>query len=361
LAEELYIPPEAIEPKIFATSPDAALVAEIKEFIAKDGRPYLWRGHTHSRPQKGATIQYVGKFTLPARCCGEKNRARWAPCPCCHLRHPKYFKDGMIAYFPDEKVIRILGPQCFRRLNPEGHDFAYGEFEKAEKKRKQVSYLNSHLGHVPDVISTIDINMPIVTAVESARVVLRDQIDKILHTNMWSHVRDGILTVRVRKTRTTRHRDGTTSTREVDDFETYGPLPGHIMLKRSGSLALRLRQARSKLELINRGRNTAFAVKQMDEAERGYIADSLRRCLDTLTDVYEQTAEVRTFLSPVSISTLRGWGKHEGCPIKIHIDRQGHDLLVGRDEHQHQRFTLDHAFDGIIRQLPEFARRRATR
>ena len=111
------IPPESLEPKPwFQTRPGKEVVAEIVGFIKQTGKPYLWRGHTHTKPPPGSKPVYLDEFELP-----KKFRApdRRSPCPCCVPAHPK-FCDGKIAWFPSEAVIRIIGPDCFKALDAEG-------------------------------------------------------------------------------------------------------------------------------------------------------------------------------------------------------------------------------------------------
>jgi hypothetical protein len=86
------------------------------------------RYHTHSKPTKNARIVYIGRFDLPP---SHQVPDRHAPCPCCSPRAPKYSREGKIAWFPDEHVVRMIGPDCFHTLNPEGHWEAVEVFKPA--------------------------------------------------------------------------------------------------------------------------------------------------------------------------------------------------------------------------------------
>jgi len=52
----------------------------------------------------------------------------------------------MIAWFPEEGTIRIIGPECFASFNLEGHAAAYDEFRKEQEEKKNEAFLLSHLG-----------------------------------------------------------------------------------------------------------------------------------------------------------------------------------------------------------------------
>lgn len=43
-----------------------------------------------------------------------------------------FARNGKIAWFPDEHVIRMIGPKCFQTLNPEGHCEAVAQFVREE-------------------------------------------------------------------------------------------------------------------------------------------------------------------------------------------------------------------------------------
>ena len=108
---------------------------------------------------------------------GGDNGDRWAPCPCCHLHYPKYYKNGMIAWFPDQGLIRMLGPQCFRKLNPEGHDFlALAQYRKEQRIRRDIAFLLGHLHLLPEAMRAVVRGIEIAQAVDLLRAALGTRI-----------------------------------------------------------------------------------------------------------------------------------------------------------------------------------------
>src|SRR6478735_1866700 len=156
MSERLQLPAHVFtdKPK-YATRPGREIIRKIKEFIEKTGEPHMWPGHSHSRPGRHDRIVYLDTFDLPQSHRGEANRDRWAPCPCCHLHFPKYFRAGMIAWFPDQKLIRILGPQCFRKLNPEGHAIAIDQYDREQRIRRDIAFLIQNLPLLPAAMAAI--------------------------------------------------------------------------------------------------------------------------------------------------------------------------------------------------------------
>ena len=43
--------------------------------------------------------------------------------------------------------------------------------------------------------------------------------------------------------------------------------------------------------------------------------------------------EVRRFVEPVAINTLRSWGLHEGCPIPRYYSQDGQRFSFGRSDY----------------------------
>lgn len=110
MQDEIEIPDILCQLKpYFATEPSENLRADILQFISKTGSPHLWPGQTYDKPKPDSIIQYVAEFWLPSS-------KALAPCPCCRPKHGKY-RHGMVAYFPEEQVIRILGHNCFASIN----------------------------------------------------------------------------------------------------------------------------------------------------------------------------------------------------------------------------------------------------
>jgi hypothetical protein len=135
LSDEIDIPDECYHSKpYFKERPDSALVKHIKAFIKETGNPHMWHGHTHTKPPKGARIVYLAEFDLPKKL--HKSPHLFAPCPCCSPTHPKYVRNGKIGWFPDEGIIRIIGPDCFAALDKEGHFKAVAQLRAEQQIEK---------------------------------------------------------------------------------------------------------------------------------------------------------------------------------------------------------------------------------
>jgi hypothetical protein len=163
-SERIDIPPECREVKAwFRERPGSEVVEEIKRHVAKTGWPHTWRGHTHTKPPPGSKPVYLEEFDLPEKRLRAK---RWVPCPCCAPETPKYGRDGKIAWFPTEGVIRLLGPECFKSLDKEGHEEAKRQLEIERQRKQDTDYLLSKLPLLGRVIHVSEGAVPVAKALD---------------------------------------------------------------------------------------------------------------------------------------------------------------------------------------------------
>ena len=136
------IPDECKQPKLsFREEPPTEVVREIRDYVAEHGVSHTWSGHTHTRPPVGARVKYIGRFELPEKF---QRLKQFLVCPICRPTSRNFGKrDGYIAWFPDEGVIRLIGPDCFAEINKEGHEDAVQELKDREKRKREISFLIS--------------------------------------------------------------------------------------------------------------------------------------------------------------------------------------------------------------------------
>ena len=349
------IPDVAREVKAnYPARPNDQLVREIKKFIADTGTPHLWPGHTHTRPPQGAVIVYCGEFDLPKSHAGPMRRANWAPCPCCHPETAWYWQDGKIAWFPEQCVIRNIGRDCFKNINAEGHAEAEETFRREERDRRNREFLLANLGVVPHAVRVIERAIPTIRDVDDARRVLSTRLAGIIGFNIWNDIRaDGMLKLHSQRTEYFVRPDGKEASRVVPVLEPYGALAGHTMLNPSAApLAPRLEKELAKLRLVDFGENFNARLETMDDNQRHRAANSLAKPIAAAKDIFAETDDCRRFISPESIATVNGWGRHEQSPANIYLKLEQGALLIGRTEIKTQSMPLGGAFHNVFGELP---------
>jgi hypothetical protein len=70
---------------------------------------------------------------------------------------------------------------------------------------------------------------------------------------------------------------------------------------------------------------------------------------------FTEGEELRRFLAPVTISTLRSWARHPGAPYQFHIALEKRDLHLGRSPTEYQRMPIPEAFWQVIPALPRIS------
>ena len=100
------VPEDCKTPKgWFRDEPSAEIVKEIRDYVAEHGESHTWRGHTHSRPPDRPVVKYIARFELPEKF---QRAKQFLVCPICRPNSRNFGKrDGFIAWFPDEGVIRV--------------------------------------------------------------------------------------------------------------------------------------------------------------------------------------------------------------------------------------------------------------
>lgn len=347
---KVEIPESAREPKRwFKERPGQDIVREVKEFVAQTGKPYLWRGHTHTKPAQSANVRYIGEFDLPASC---KYRRRWAPCPCCWPNHPKYRTGGKIAWFPDECVIRLIGPDCFEALNPEGHRTALAEFRAEQQRERDIAYLLDNLPVVPGAVAAIKAAIPVAQAVDEFRAALRSRLDNTLQMPLWREIANGELRLSVRRREIFRRRDGSEGERQVNDLKLYATVRGVSLVNpRSQRFAPRLETAAQNLTAIQLADHQR-TVGRMSDTQRRQVAKTLARNVGRAQQVFEELDEARRFASRTTVATLRNWGRQEGAPFPLYVARSGNGFCIGSNQEQQLYIELDPAFDSELPTLP---------
>lgn len=346
------IPASAYEVKAnYWTEPDRSVVNEIKAFIAATGRPYLWPGHTHTKPPKGAVPVYLGEFDLPEAY--GKNTGLHSPCPCCWPTTPKFALKGKIAWFPEEGVIRLIGPDCFKSLNPTGHEDAIKDLRRRQAREREIAYLLRVAQDVRFIRDAIDENLEIAIAVEKMRGDVRAALDEH-NIPLWNHVRNGELKITKDKLRISRSASGATIRSSKPIQKTYAGIRGYELVSpHYTSIALELSQARKMLDVIDLSAKSVEEIESMDDVKRSQIAKGLKQTLDTLREMVEKLDELRRFASLETIKTMKTWAVLEEAALNFHIDRSGPQLFIGTSPMNRIAVRLDLAVDRNVSRFSE--------
>lgn len=316
----------------FWTRPAEGVVREVKDHIRKSGQPHLWRGHTHTKPAKTARPVYLDEFDLPEALMRAK---RFAPCPCCWPEHAKYGAKGKIAWFPEEGVIRLLGPDCFAALNPEGHAKAVEQMNREREEKRSTEFLLDHLPRLPEAIRVIERAVTVGEATKAFHDTLQGKL-AMGGVALWPYVkRGGELIVQEKQEIFRRGHDGNMNTQEVDGDRTFATLPGYRMLDPGLNVPVAaLVTALRNLRPFDFGDDCEAAVEPMALEVKSKAAKMIGRSMGKARDAIVELEDLRRFVEAVTINTLRRWGEDKGCPYPLIYTHAGDRINFGKSEYR---------------------------
>jgi hypothetical protein len=249
------IPPEALEGRpIFVEPPGEDVETEILDFIRETLAPHLWRGHTHTKFSKDEPFEYINEYQLLP--------GREAPCPCCSPFRPKYYRKGVIVWFPREGVIRLVGGDCFKgMMGAEAHRAASERYERVKRRKADIAVILQNLDALPATLSAINHTMPIAKAIDRFRDDLRGGTVAQFTRGLWRHVKEGSLTIEEKDGRIRAH--ASIAGQSILDSATKPVLP-------------RLQMAHAMLENLELGTDPEGCVKAMQRRRCTRCEDALR-------------------------------------------------------------------------------------
>lgn len=315
----------------FPERPGKEIVREVKKFIADGGEPHEWRGHTHTKPPPGSKPVYLEEFDLPK---SRLDKKHWATCPCCSPDIPKYGHNGKIAWFPNEKIIRLLGPDCFKALDKEGHAAAKEQLRIERQRENDTNYLLSKLPLLGGVIKVAEIVHGVALATAEFRATLQAKL-AAERLSLWDHVRsDGDLKITEKFEIFQPGLDGALNKRRSERQRTYAQLSGYEVLNpRQFHCPKRIRNCIETLQKFNLGDDECDGITSMSDQERHEAANQISRSVAALKECIAEIDNMRRFAEPVTINTLRNWARQEGCPMPRYWERRGDAIHFGRSEH----------------------------
>ena len=331
MSEPIEIPQQAFDPKpLFPEFPGKDIVTEIREWVSHSP-PWAWRGHTHQAPTgaEAQVIRYVADFQLP--------KGIESPCPCCTPRHPK-FGTGFVAWFPETSCIRLMGRDCFRSLNPEGHDLAVRELDERTRREGLISYLTANIEKRCAAVEVLEAALPLAAHIDALQESLGEGLRRTIGVDLWQQVRDGGMLKL------------TQETPQGPVFVPYGRVDGYSLVDPARKrIEPSVKTAIRHFESVD----LPLGVVNTNDHQRELAARAFQRGLTVGRDALEAITDCRKLVSTLSLATLRNWGAQPNSPFSLFARRDGLDLFIGKTEDSVRRFTLDRCIDLQVGALPD--------
>jgi len=250
----------------------------------------------------------------------------------------------------------MIGPECFQTLNPEGHWEAVAQFDREEAERRTIDYLISNLHVAVEAREVAKNSQPTLEAIDDARATLQNRMNEIVRVDLWQHVKRGALSVHVAGRRMRRTRGGAEEVEDFLDVRQLSEFPGFKMFSPNTSrLASRMKGCITRLGLLNFGNELQERVRGMTQEDRAKSARILSGGLSAVKNIFSEANEIRSGFSPMSVATLKGWTRHDGCPVRLYISGDEGSFYVGKEEHQAMRIELLPVFWKGFGDLPKIS------
>lgn len=333
MPSELEIPASAFEIKAwYHERPEPALVKSLLEYIHQSGTPHLWSGHTHTKPTAGSNVTFLGKYALPK---SHRRHTLWAPCPCCSLRKPKYFRQGLIAWFPDEGLIRCVGDKCYKRLDPKGYELAMEQLNTEIRQQRSAEFLLSRAPRIPEFLSVIRANLPALAGIDEMVATLQHTLVERLDIDLWPHVRTGMLRAPIFSWAEVEEDGEIARKMFVVGERDFALLAGYTALKRQRGFHGQLNDARRVFETLYSDGELLEHVGTMSEVDKHQAMKFFSNSHRHARKVIARAEAARQFFSKVSVATVNSWANLPHSPIALHLAVDEDGFHVGRSEKSH--------------------------
>ena len=88
-----------------------------------------------------------------------------------------------------------------------------------------------------------------------------------------------------------------------------------------------------------------------DDKQKRSLADALSRSVKKAKQTIDEAEDLRGFVEPVAINTLRHWGEHDGCPIPLIYSHNGDRIAIGQSDYSNITVRFQKIFTMISGEL----------
>lgn len=297
----VYPKKERLIEKYFEDTPSEELVDSFIEHAKKTSTPDSWKYLTKTKPlaiidNDSSGVQFLAKFAT-------KNKI---PCPCCSPRKGK-FNNGVLLYFPKEKIIRYVGEQCYAKQDPEGYEAAL-----KNNKDKKTSELNNKrlMNYLPIMhkdLRKIDIAITVAEDILKFHTDLHIKL-KNLQISLNEISKNGELKIG-------NIANGSQSTfSRIEGFEIFNPSLSRLLKDY-------IQKLKGTKDISNKFISERMLLEQMSNTQKNDIAKILRKTWSGIYQIVNDLSNIQKFF--VFGKTLKKWSSQSGFNMSFTIDYDG--------------------------------------
>lgn len=288
----------------FLTEPERAKVLEIVKYVSETGKAHLHPDVTYAPIVKGSRIKYLEVFSLVEKF--KYDEDNWCVCAACPHDFPQFKNQGIVAWLEDDRTIKIIGWDCFKRHDPDAHRAAEAIYHQDKAKRSDEEYLLRRAHLIPLLATDVAHDAAIARAFDGVRAKFHAAIHVHKLTELYRHVQKGQLKLEVRKRQ---HTYGGGS-KTVTTHPLYASIKGYAFLStKGGNFGHKFAAVAAVLRELEARNLTPERVVSMSDAEKGKAAGDLGTALADLRSVRLELEDAREFIGPITGRTMQRWSR----------------------------------------------------
>lgn len=312
----------------YRSRPCEAEIARFLDHVRDTGEPESFPGICRSKPPKDSRPVFLRRFDVDRK---KRRDGQMAPCPICSPNDPKFLHEGYLVWYPDEAVIRAIGPECGDAVfGGTAYAEAKETFDREERERRAVEFLEKNLRKALAMIVALEAIRPAAIEADRLHVQLRRDAPNAQKTLRAVRAAGGALKVSIVTERDEDDEDRIEGPRgfgkkdsEYDAYEeVIGLLPDSTILNASLTARRDCRDIEDLIASIPRfdSEEAAFfwicdQSERLEELEAAVAI--LQDCSSRYVKLADRLDRFLQFFSPAVFDQLDRWGQHPDNSVYI--------------------------------------------
>ena len=315
---KIDVPDAARTPKAdYWEEPSRELVLQIAHYVAETVHAHLHPAVTYQPVIKGSPIKFLEMFDLAENLATDEDK--WCLCAACGHDHPKFKRNGVICWFPEDGTIKIVGRDCYKSLDPENFEKADAQYRRDVAERKDESYLLKRLPQVPVLLTDIDNDIAVAAAIIDLRARLGAAMQTPRVSELVDHVKNGELYVDT----------GAKSSTGQGVRALYARIEGTSLLTRGYPAVRDLRQAKAALMRLDWGDELPSRLANLSLKQKAEAASLFGNAWETWRTARGVIEDMQLFLSPVTGKTLETWSARPDATLSFYFSYADDEFKLG--------------------------------
>lgn len=331
--------------KLFYSEPSPAEIDEFREWSKKTGQPEFWPRLTVSPAPTTVLPVPITTVDIDRH---QRPDGNEIPCSLCSPDRPKFLHNGKLCWYPDERVVRLIGPECIKRFFGENEARAWrAAAEEKERKEAQENFLTRHLPSTRSMSAALERDR--VAIIESQRLYQAFRASPKIQALLRSAEKKGGYTAVQKNDREIAKVGPRGFGGSSDETEVYiGVVYGGPLFRTKSNLIQRFEKLKRLVLALPTADNEEEAFDWVCENEGtdliNQAVNALRAAALERQEILQQINSVQQFFEKDHIDalTLFARSKPDGIEFQVSNSPNGTTILYCKE------------FDERVRLLPDF-------